>query len=96
MPGNGYGYSIIPLNYYCDGNSIKTADETSTYFPLTLICLTLKFTTSLAGDDVLAVGYHLCLICQLKRMGTTIILKEKDACLGFTTGKPVNGLDYLQ
>ena len=36
MPANSYNYSysIIPLNYYCEGNSIKTSDETSTYFQI--------------------------------------------------------------
>ena len=32
---NNYSYRIIPLNFYCDGNTIKTAHETSTYFNLT-------------------------------------------------------------
>ena len=34
-PANDYGYSIIPLNFYCDGNSIKIEGETSTYFNIT-------------------------------------------------------------
>src|SRR6188768_3023858 len=34
MPGNDYAYSIIPRNYYCDGKSMKTAAETSTYFSI--------------------------------------------------------------
>ena len=34
-PVNDYAYSIIPLNFYCDGNTIKTANETSTYFQIT-------------------------------------------------------------
>ena len=33
-PGNGYGYSIIALNYYCDGNTFKTEHETSTNFSI--------------------------------------------------------------
>src|SRR4051794_7662924 len=34
MPGNGYTYSIIPLNFYCDGDHIKTESETSSYFSI--------------------------------------------------------------
>ena len=28
MAGNSYAYSIIPLNFYCDGNTVKTEHET--------------------------------------------------------------------
>ncbi|MCY7290635.1 MAG: hypothetical protein LH615_00480 [Ferruginibacter sp.] len=35
MPVNDYSYSIIPLNFYCDGNGIKTVGETPTYFSVT-------------------------------------------------------------
>ena len=34
MPGNFYGYRIKPLNYYCDGNNIKTADESPNSFSI--------------------------------------------------------------
>ncbi len=32
---NIYAYSIIPLNYYCDGNAINIAGEVITYFAIT-------------------------------------------------------------
>ena len=35
MPANGYAYSIIPLNFYCDGNTIKINVKSSTYFSIT-------------------------------------------------------------
>ncbi|MGZ5283765.1 MAG: hypothetical protein ACXWEY_15930, partial [Bacteroidia bacterium] len=34
-PVNDYAYSIIPLNFYCDGNTIKTRNKTATYFSIT-------------------------------------------------------------
>lgn len=34
-PVNDYSYSIIPLNFYCDGNTIKTRIKTATYFSIT-------------------------------------------------------------
>lgn len=34
-PANDYAYSIIPLNFYCDGNTIKTANKTPNYFSIT-------------------------------------------------------------
>ena len=34
MAGNSYAYSIIPLNFYCNGNTIGVEHETSTYFAI--------------------------------------------------------------
>jgi hypothetical protein len=34
MPVNDYAYSIIPRNYYCDGKTMATAGETSTFFSI--------------------------------------------------------------
>ena len=34
-PVHDYSYSIIPLNFYCDGNTIKTRIKTATYFSIT-------------------------------------------------------------
>jgi hypothetical protein len=33
-PVTHYSYSIIPLNHFCEAGSLKTADETSTYFQI--------------------------------------------------------------
>lgn len=34
-PVNEYSYRIIPLNFYCDGNSIKIRNKTPNYFQIT-------------------------------------------------------------
>ena len=42
---NNYSYSIIPLNYYCEGNAVKIVGEVQPIFLSMLIILTLKFMT---------------------------------------------------
>lgn len=87
-PANNYMYSIIPLNYYCDGNLIKTNRETSTYFSIGAnfidagIYETLDFKGVASGA-----GFHFIHDIPVEKDGY-LYFPEKDASLGFgMTGK---------
>ena len=59
MPVNDYGYSIIPLNFYCDGNSIKTVGETSTYFNITANLCAAEIYELLNNEEATSgTGFH--------------------------------------
>lgn len=58
-PANDYGYSIIPLNFYCDGNSIKTAGETPTYFNITANLCAAEIYELLNNEEATSgTGFH--------------------------------------
>ena len=86
-PVNDYSYSIIPLNFYCDGNTIKTAHETSTYFEIVANGFESEIYDTAHGDRLLAEGFNV--IHQLPvAEGGYWHFKKTDAGLGFgMTGK---------
>jgi hypothetical protein len=57
-PVNTYIYSIIPLEYYCDGNAIKTVGETATYFYIGVNHFFDEIYDSAQGDRALLEGYN--------------------------------------
>ena len=58
-PANDYGYSIIPLNFYCEGNSIKIEGETSTYFNITANFCGAEIYELLNNEDATSgTGFH--------------------------------------
>jgi hypothetical protein len=56
MPGNTYEYAIFPLNFYCEGGSLKTREQTSTLFSITANLLDFEIYEN-ASDEQLE-GYH--------------------------------------
>ncbi len=58
MAGNSYDYSIIPLNYYCDGNNIKTAHETGSYFQILANLFESEIYDTAQGDRLLMEGFN--------------------------------------
>jgi len=59
MPGNSFAYSIIPLNFYCDGNAIKTEHETSTYFSISANIFDAEIYDTVNSDETSSrIGYH--------------------------------------
>jgi hypothetical protein len=57
-PGNGYGYHILALNYYCDGNVLKTAHETSTSFTVNANFFDAEIYDTAQGDRLSGVGFN--------------------------------------
>lgn len=87
MPGNGYSYSIMALGYYCDGNNIKTEDETSTNFEIAANIFDSEIYDTAQGDRLLAEGFNVMHDMPVEKDGYWYF-KEKDANLGFgMTGK---------
>src|SRR5436190_12201411 len=59
MSGNSFAYSIIPLNFYCDGNTIKTEHETSTYFSISANIFDAEiYESPNINEATSGVGYH--------------------------------------
>ncbi len=87
-PVNVYGYSIIPLNFYCDGNAIKTIHETSTYFSVSANLFDAEIYESPDNKEVTSgMGYHYIYDMPFEKDGYWHF-KTKDAGLGFgMTGK---------
>lgn len=87
IPVNGYAYRIIPLNYYCEGNTIKTAHETSTYFSISANIFDVEIYDTAQGNRLLAEGYNVIKDMPIAKDGYWYF-KEIDASLGFgMTGK---------
>ena len=86
-PANDYGYSIIPLNYYCEGNTFKTAHETSTYFSISANIFDVEIYDTAQGDRLLAEGFNVMHDLPIEKDGIWYF-REMDASLGFgMTGK---------
>ncbi|HEX5168296.1 MAG TPA: hypothetical protein VFW11_03930 [Cyclobacteriaceae bacterium] len=81
-PGNSFSYSIIPLNYYCDGGIIKIAHETSTYFSIGANYFDVDIYNIAQGDRALAEGYNVMMDMPIEKDGY-YYFKEKDVTLGF-------------
>ncbi|MEQ1799978.1 MAG: hypothetical protein ABL872_18620, partial [Lacibacter sp.] len=58
MAGNSYYYSIIPLNYYCDGNTVKTVHETGSYFEIAANHFESQIYDTAQGDRLLMEGFN--------------------------------------
>ncbi|HWR33079.1 MAG TPA: hypothetical protein VN451_06120, partial [Chitinophagaceae bacterium] len=87
MPGNGYSYSILALNYYCDGNILKTARETSTSFQINANFFNAEIYDTAQGDRLLAEGFNVMYDIPVEKDGYWYF-KEKDVNLGLgMTGK---------
>lgn len=82
MPANGYAYSIIPVNYYCEANTVKTAHETSTYFSVSANIFDVEIYDTAQGDRLLAEGYNVMNDMPIAKDGYWYF-KETDAGLGF-------------
>jgi len=86
-PANDYTYSIIPLNYYCEGNTVKTADETSTYFTISANYMDAEIYDTAQGDRLPGEGFNVLNAIPVEKNGSWYF-GEKDADLGFgMTGK---------
>lgn len=87
-PGNNYYYSIIPLNYYCEGNTLKLNHETSTYFSINANFFDADiYETPNVTDAASGTGYNYIPDMPVEKDGYWYF-KEKDAGLGFgMTGK---------
>jgi hypothetical protein len=81
MQVNGYSYSIIPLNYYCDGNTIKTEHETSTYFQISANFFDAEIYDTAQGDRLLGEGFNVMYNMPVEKNGYWFF-KEIDAGLG--------------
>lgn len=82
MPVNSYAYSIIPLNYYCDGGTTKTAHETSTYFQIAANFFDVEIYDEAQGDRALAEGFNVMMDMPVEKDGY-YYFTEKDVTLGF-------------
>jgi hypothetical protein len=86
-PANSWSYNIIPLPYYCDGNTIKTAHETSGYFSITANRFEAEIFDTAQGEVLLAEGFHSIKDMPTEKNGTWYF-KDRDVSLGFgMTGK---------
>ena len=82
-PVNDYGYSIIPLNFYCDGNSIKTAHETSTYFQIQANIFNATIFESYNNEEATSgTGFHYLKDMPVLKDGYWYF-KEKNVTLAF-------------
>ncbi|MFI5128505.1 MAG: hypothetical protein ACHQFX_00880 [Chitinophagales bacterium] len=83
MSANNYGYSIIPLSYYCEGNSIKTSHESSIYFSIDANMSGVSIYDTLIDEDyVSGMGYHYMVDMPVEKDGIHYF-KEKDVTLAF-------------
>jgi hypothetical protein len=79
---NGFAYSIMPLNYYCDGNVVKTAHETSTAFTINANFFDAEIYDPAQGDRLLGEGYNVIKDMPVAKDGYWFF-NETDAGLGF-------------
>lgn len=87
MPVNDYAYSIIPLEYYCDGSTTKIAGETATYFHIGINYFTSEVYDTAQGDRALMEGFNV--LTQMPRSKDGYYyFEEMDVPLGMSlTGK---------
>ena len=84
MTGNSFTYSIIPLNYYCDGNAIKIEHETPSYFSITANLFAAEIYESPNFSDASSgVGYHFIYDMPVKQ-DSCWRFKERDEGFGYT------------
>ncbi len=91
-PANDYGYSIIPLNFYCDGNTIKTAGETPTYFNITANLFAGEIYQLLNNEEATSgTGFHYISDMPIEKDGNWYF-KEIETSL--VLGMPGSGKEY--
>ncbi len=82
-PVNGYYYSIIPLNYYCDGINLKTAHESSSWFQVAANFFDVEiFSTPDLSQLSSGTGYHYIRDIPAEKE-SIFIFPETDVSLGF-------------
>ncbi|HEX7905335.1 MAG TPA: hypothetical protein VF487_15790 [Chitinophagaceae bacterium] len=88
VPVNSFVYSIIPLNFYCDGNVIKTVGETPTYFSINTNIFDAEIYESPDNkEETSGLGYHYIKDMPFEKDGYWHF-KTIDASLGLgMTGK---------
>jgi hypothetical protein len=83
FPVNYYTYSIIPLNYYCKGNAVKTEGETSTYFKISTNLFNREiYQTPDNTETASGTGYHYISDMPVQKDGYWYF-SEKDVTLAF-------------
>jgi hypothetical protein len=93
IPVNPFSYSIIPLNYYCEGKTIKTAHETSSYFSINANFFDVDIYGSPDITEAASgTGYHYITDMPVKKDGFWQFA-EKETGLGFgMNGKSISWL----
>ena len=92
MPGNNYSYSIIPLNYYCDGNAVKIVHETPTFFSINANLFSAEIYESPNFSEAASgTGYHYIPDMPIEKNGYWYF-KERDEGFGYT---PTRQYSYL-
>ena len=82
MPANNYYYHIMAFDFYCDGNTIKTDDETSTTFQITANGFDAEIYDTAQGDRLLAEGFNVMHDMPIEKEGYWYF-KETEVGLGF-------------
>ena len=89
---NNYGYSIIPLNFYCEGNTIKIAGEVPTYFSIRANYFEAEIYDTAQGDRLLMEGFNSIPDMPIAKDGYWYF-NEVDASIG--TGFPGKSKSWL-
>jgi hypothetical protein len=91
IPVNNYNYNIYFLQYYCEGNIIKTAHETSTSFFIAVNRFDGKIYDIPDENNAPGEGYYSLINMPVEKDGCFYF--EEDASLGFgMTGRSRNWL----
>ena len=87
MPANTYSYNIRFLPYYCEGNMLKTAHETSTTLMIGINMFDSEIYETFGENDSEGKGFHSMDDMPVQKDGN-YFFKEKNTNLGFgVTGK---------
>jgi hypothetical protein len=79
---NSYYYHIMAFDFYCDGNTVKTDDETSTTFQISANGFDAEIYDTAQGDRALAEGFNVMYDMPVEKDGYWDF-KEKEVGLGF-------------
>ncbi len=79
---NSYYYHIMAFDFYCDGNTVKTDDETSTTFQISVNGFDSEIYDTAQGDRALAEGYNVMYDMAIEQDGYWAF-KETEVGLGF-------------
>ena len=78
-PVNEYAYSIIPLNFYCEGNTIKIANKTATYFQISVNFFDAEIYAPFNNDEATSgTGFHYMPDMPIKKDGYWYFNKISD------------------
>ena len=83
MPLNTYTYSILPLEYYCDGNVLKIVGETATFFSISANIFDAAdiYKSPMNNETTSGMGYHAISNMPFEKDGYWQF-KAEDASLG--------------